>query len=231
MAKKTRKLASLPPTTPDVSNPGPPQVELPAWLGRVLARHHFPVDPLREIYLERSLEASIQMMEALPLNVLQELAAADSHILTLLRALQRPEVLPRLEAIEPLTSPYLRGLEAQMQLVKEAGNLMTSDDVAKLLNLTPQAVQHRRLKLKLLAIPQGERAYGYPACQFTHRGPIPGLERFLKSFEIQDPWMQLSFLLTPNTQLDGMQPLDLLRAGKVDPVIAAVEAFGNQVAN
>jgi hypothetical protein len=148
-------------------------------------------------------------------------------MLVLLRALQSPEVLPELERYEPLASPYLEGIQAQQDLLHEAGGLMNSSQVASLLRLTRQAVDKRRLANKLIAIPQGQHGFGYPSCQFDEKGPIPGLEEMLSTLEVEDAWMQLIFLLSPNANLDDQSPLQLLRSGETEPVLRVAATLGD----
>ena len=148
-------------------------------------------------------------------------------MLVLLKALQSPELLPELERYEPLASPYLKGIQAQQDLLREAGGLMSSSQVANLLRLSRQAVDKRRLANKLIAIPQGQHAFGYPACQFDDKGPLPGLEEVLSKLDTADAWMPLIFLLSPNATLGDQSPLQLLRLGKTAQVLNAASSFGN----
>lgn len=202
--------------------------EIPAWLDRVRSRLNIlPEDPARKIFLERAFEAVIQITQALPTQALEQTAAAGNNVLVLLRALQSPEILPELERYEPLASPYLQGLQAQQELLRLAGGLMNSEEAAKLLGLTRQAVDKRRLANKLIAIPRGQRAFGYPVCQFDAKGPLPGLDQMLGALGPHDGWMLLTFLLSPNGNLDGRTPADLLRRGEVSAVSRAAAMFGD----
>jgi hypothetical protein len=224
MANIKRTIAGA--RNPATSNTSTAQ-EIPAWLDRVRSRLNvLPEDPARKIFLERAFEAVIQITQALPTQALEQTAAAGNNVLVLLRALQSPEILPELERYEPLASPYLKGLQAQQELLREAGGLMTSEEAAKLLGLTRQAVDKRRQANKLIAIPQGQRAFGYPVCQFDAKGPLPGLDQVLVALGPHDGWMLLTFLLSPNGHLDGQTPADLLRRGEVSAVSRAASMFG-----
>jgi len=202
--------------------------EIPAWLDRVRDRlRHTPTDAVRKIFLERAFEAVIDITQAISVSSLEESAAAGNNMLVLLRALQRPEVLPELERYEPLASPYLKGIQAQQVLLREAGGLMSSTQVASLLRLTRQAVDKRRLGKKLIAIPQGQHSFGYPACQFNDRGPLPGLEEMLNGLDTSDSWTQLIFFLRPNAGLGDRSPLQCLREGQSLEVRSVAAMFGN----
>jgi hypothetical protein len=200
----------------------------PSWLDRIRDRlRHTPVDSARAIFLERAFDAVIDITQAVPLASLQQTAAANNNMLVLLKALQSPELLPELERYEPLASPYLKGIQAQQDLLREAGGLMSSLQVANLLRLSRQAVDKRRLANKLIAIPQGQHAFRYPACQFDDKGPLPGLEEVLSKLDTADAWMPLIFLLSPNATLGDQSPLQLLRLGETAQVLNAASSFGN----
>jgi hypothetical protein len=227
MQNKRRKRTPAKQAVRSLALANPTGTEIPAWLDRVRTRHDFRQDDsARNIFLERAFEAIIEMTKALPSQALEESAAAGSNFLVLLKALQSPEVLPELERYEPLASPYLKGLQAQQDLLKRADGVMTSEEVAEMLKLTRQAVDKRRQAGKLIAIPQGERGFGYPVCQFNARGPIAGLEQMLLALGTTDAWGQLAFLLSPNSALGNRAPLDLLREGQIAPVTHVATIFG-----
>jgi hypothetical protein len=201
--------------------------EIPAWLDRIRARlRSTRQDAVRKVFLERAFEAIIEITQTLPSSALEETVAAGNNVLVLLKALQSPEILPELERYEPLASPYLKGVEAQRELIKKAGGLMTSEEVANILGLTRQAVDKRRQSNKLIAIPQGQHGFGYPACQFDSRGPLHGLEEMLNSLQVSDGWMQLTYLLSCNADLENRSPLELLREGRNSAVAEAAGKFG-----
>ena len=225
--EKIRRNENRPIQGPSSQEAGPP--EIPAWLERVQARlRTVPHDPARTIFLERAFDAVVEITRALPLKSLEQTAAADNNVMVLFRALLSPQILSGLEQVEPLAAPYLRGWQAQQELLKLAGGTMTSEQVAQVLRLTRQAVDKRRNSGKLIAIPQGQHKFVYPACQFGERGPLMGLEEMLAGLGDRDAWMQLTFLLSPNSDLDGKSPHDLLRQGKSVPVVEAAARFGEQ---
>ena len=211
-------------------SPDPDPPEIPAWLDRVQAGlQGVPQDSARNIFLERAFEAVLQITRVLPRKALEETAAEGSNVMVLFRALQSPEILRELERIEPLASPYMRGWLAQKDLLKRAGGTMSSEQIAQTLGVSRQAVDKRRQAGKLIAIPQGQHRFVYPACQFGERGgTVEGLEEMLAQLGERDSWMQLTFLLSPNADLDGHSPLDLLRTGKRGLVVEAASRFGEQ---
>jgi len=130
------------------------------------------------------------------------------------------------EPLEPLASPYLKGLQAQQDLLREAGGLMSSEEVASMLRLTRQAVDKRRQAGKLIAIPQGQRGFGYPVCQFDLKGSLLGLDKMLACLDGRDGWTQLTFLLSPHSTPDNRSPLHLMRQGLVATVCKCRRRFG-----
>jgi hypothetical protein len=191
--------------------------------GRLLM---IPDDAASKIFFERAFDAVIQIGQMLPATALEETATANNNVLLMLRALQRPEILPELERYEPLASPFLQGLQAQQELLKEAGGLMSTEQVAELLGVSRQAVDKRRVNGKLIAIAQGGRGVGYPTCQFANRRSVTGLDHVLEALSGLDPWMQLTFLVSPNLQLGGRKPIDLMRKGELGLVLEAADCFG-----
>jgi hypothetical protein len=224
MANKIRKSRGARPRSPTEQAPG---LEIPAWVDRLRSRHGDKVgDPARTIFMERAIDAVLNITNTLPTKALEETAAARNNFLVLLKALQSPEILPELEHYEPLASPFLKGLQAQQDLLKKAGGLMSAEEVGSMLNQTRQAVDKRRQAGKLIGIPQGQRGFGYPTCQFTPKGPVSGLDQMLLALGPTDAWGQLTFLINPNSVLDNHSPLDLLTEGHIAQVVKAATTFG-----
>jgi hypothetical protein len=144
------------------------------------------------------------------------------------RALQSPEALAPLKTVDPLLDARLRGIAARQRLVEGHGGALTADEVAKLLNITRQAVDKRRRNGQLLAVELGRRGYYYPAWQFGESGTLPGLENVLKALTDDDPWMQLAFFIAPNPRLDGRAPYQALAGGRLEAVLIAAQAYGEQ---
>ncbi len=140
--------------------------------------------------------------------------------------MKAPELLPELERYEPLASSYLKGLEAQQELPRKAGGLLSAENVGEVLRVSRQAIDKQRQTGKLIAIPKGSNGYGYPACQFEAKGAIRGLDAVLGALGPADGWAQLTFIMCANSSLDGCNPLDLLRAGQIERVVEAAGMFG-----
>jgi len=135
-----------------------------------------------------------------------------------------------LSAVDPFAEAMARGAAIKRQLLTSGGGGLTSSQVASALGLTRQAVDKRRSRLALLALPNGSGEFVYPACQFTSDGVIPGLEKALRAFQIRNPWTQLSALLAPAPALGGKTILDALKSGLTERAVAIARSFGEQAA-
>jgi hypothetical protein len=135
-----------------------------------------------------------------------------------------------LSAVDPFAEAMARGAAIKRELLTSAGGGLTSSQVARALGITRQAVDKRRGRRSLLAVPNGSGEYLYPACQFTSDGVIAGLEEVLRAFRIQSPWTQLSVLLAAAPALGGKTILDALKSGVRETPVAIARSFGEQAA-
>src|ERR1039458_5443090 len=117
-----------------------------------------------------------------------------------------------LSAVDPFLEGMAPGCANRRDLLPGAGGGLTSSQVASALGITRQAVDKRRIRRALLAVPNGSGEYVYPACQFTSDGVIAGLEEVLRAFQMQSPWTQLSVLLASAPALGGKTILGALRS-------------------
>ncbi|HET7230657.1 MAG TPA: hypothetical protein VFJ16_11685 [Longimicrobium sp.] len=122
----------------------------------------------------------------------------------------------------------LRGAEIKQELLAESGGTYSTGEVARLLGVTPQAVQQRRMRGRLLSVPLANGEWGYPACQFTPGGPPSALPRILDAFATRDPWVQLSILVSHEPALGG-RLVDLVARGQhLDEVERIARSYGEQ---
>jgi hypothetical protein len=183
--------------------------------------------PVQEVFLRRALNALVHLGE-LTDPVLKTAISAPSDQGVVVRALQSPEALAPLKAVDPLLDARLRGITARQRLVESHGGALTADEAARLLKVTRQAVDKRRRNGQLLAVELGRRGYYYPAWQFGESGTLPGLESVLEALSDHDPWMQLAFFVAPNQRLDGKAPYQALAEGRLEAVLVAAQAYGEQ---
>jgi hypothetical protein len=112
---------------------------------------------------------------------------------------------------------------ARRRLLEDA---LTAPQVADVLGISRQAAASRAESGSLLAV-LDRGAYRFPRWQFDPRGPdgvIAGLREVLEALEPQPAFSKLVFLTRPNETLDEREPVDLLRRGERDRVLAAAHA-------
>lgn len=140
--------------------------------------------------------------------------------------------VPERSAYEPdaRARALARGLKMRRDDLARAGGTYELDDVRELMNgVTVQAVGKRVREGSLLAVPGPSNRRRYPTMQFTaDGGVVPGLKAVTEAFPSKSPWMLLNFLVNPEARLGDRAPIDLLRAGQVDPVVRAARAVGQQ---
>lgn len=178
------------------------------------------------IFLSRAIRALIEL--AGQANLSEAVAAASDYDL-LLKVLQQPEVTPFLVSKDPLAKAKLRGILAKQQLLEAEGGCLSSDDAAKALGISREAVNKRRQSGKLIGLPAG-RSYRYPVWQFQEGKTLVGLETVLEMLKVQDPWMQSAWILNQNQRLE-CSPLNLLRSGEIQQVADAAFLYGEQGAS
>lgn len=179
-------------------------------------------------FVSRALQAVANLERELPEETLEEATSAPNDLLVLLNAIKTPSVVTQLAETDPLASAKLRGVEAQQKLLKAGGGVLSAEEAGELLGISRQAVDKRRRQGQLLGLTQGRRGYAYPAWQFEKGRALSNLGNVLEILRNHDPWMQLAFFLNPNDRLAGASPADVLRAGDVERVISAAQAYGEQ---
>jgi hypothetical protein len=194
-----------------------------------------PTDNARQALAQAFLRRSVKMLERVSSSASSEaLKSALSSptdvggVASLLSDLAPLGV--DLSAVDPFMEAMARGAAIKQELLVGGGGSLTSGQVAKALGITRQAVDKRRNRRALLAVPNGSGEYVYPVCQFTSDGVIPGLEEVLRAFQVRSPWTQLSVLLASVPALGGKTILEVLKSGLIERAIAIVASFGEQAA-
>lgn len=146
-----------------------------------------------------------------PEEGLVEALASPTDVGTLARALSNAAIIgSAVGELEPLAALIAKSAEDKQSMIREAGGLLATNDVAQLLGLTRQSVYLQRRRRKLLAVPHGGEEK-FPAVQFANGQPLPGLARVLEVIGLQGAWGILDFLLAPDDDLDGLSPIQVLR--------------------
>jgi len=131
---------------------------------------------------------------------------------------------------EKLARAQVRGLGARQQLAEAEGGSWSSEDVARLLQISKTAVLKRLAAGRLLAWREERlQAARFPRWQFDDHGQVlDGLEDVLEILNRDgrlDAWAKILFFLQEKPSLGDRRPLDLLREGKVKEVSIAAEAY------
>jgi hypothetical protein len=189
--------------------------------------------PVRTAFAARGLRAVARLLEQADERTLADAAGAPSDYAALLQLLAQPEAisdLRQLDPDDPLMPARIAGLRAREEILRAEGGTLSAEQIARLLGISRQAVDHRRRRGKLLALTLGRRGYAYPAWQVVEGRTIDGLDAVLAELHDFDPWTQAAFILSPNTWLEDETPLDELRRGHVDRVREAASVYGEQIA-
>ncbi|HEX5417482.1 MAG TPA: hypothetical protein VFZ25_17605 [Chloroflexota bacterium] len=134
------------------------------------------------------------------------------------------------DVADPLREARLRGLHMRERILEAEGGCWSAEEVGQHLRISRQAVDRRRQRGQLLALPIGGKSYVYPSWQFVDTGVLPGFVETLNSFTLPGPWTQAAFFLSPNALLAEQRPLDELRKGNLEAVKAAAASYGEQIA-
>jgi hypothetical protein len=151
--------------------------------------------------------------------------SASTDVGALARALTAAASDRAVSKLDPTAELIAAGAARKAELVDMAGGLYPLQEVASILKISRQAIEKRRKAGTIIAVRTGDD-YRYPACQFTPDGMVEGLDGILKAMPIRADWMRLEWLLTPDDALDGVSPLEALKAGRLGDVMELARAHG-----
>ena len=127
----------------------------------------------------------------------------------------------------------MRGFSRHREMLQSAGGTCSADEAARRMAMSKPAVLERAAKGRLLAL-RGtkQNAVLFPVFQFADSpdGLVPGFQQVMLELGAQpalDSWAKCNFLLSPRDTLDGKAPIDLLRQGKVEAVVALAGTYAN----
>jgi hypothetical protein len=124
-----------------------------------------------------------------------------------------------------LTAAFLQGAETKHALLKAEGGVLSAQQLAEHLGITPQGLGKKRDRNQVFWLEIGD-GYVYPAFQMSPKGLLPGIREVLEAFQEEDPWARVSFMLTGDARLGGRRPIDVLRDGDVASVTRAARGLG-----
>lgn len=151
-----------------------------------------PADTLLERLRETLQHAVTSLTPEVVTDALRAASPLESAALVL-----RQAAAPEIGRITPWIDALLRGAEYKQQIAAAAGGLLSSGQVAELLGITTSAIQQRRNRNKLLAVPTLQSDWGYPAHQFSSHGVPEGVGKVVGADPEIDPWIRLSILTQP----------------------------------
>jgi len=138
---------------------------------------------------------------------------------------------PRAESIQlarRLARAVLEQDVADQGWAEQLGPAFAQADVAMLLGVSEQAVSKSRALLRLR---QRDGRPVYPVVQFDGRRVVPGLDRVLAPLLASvEALTAASWLTVVRADLQGRRPVDALREGEVDRVLALAEDFARRAA-
>jgi hypothetical protein len=195
------------------------------------AARSLPLTPIRSSFYKRALNIITRIATTAPEEGLTEALSASTDAGALARALSDSDLIgPAIRGIEPLATVIAKGAEHKQELIAEAGGLLTTTEVGKLLGISRQAVWKQRQQWKLLSVLHGGDQ-NFPAIQFMPDGRVlPGLSRVLAVIGLRGGWGTLDFLVTrDDDELDGLAPVDILKLqdpDRIDDIVRLAAAQG-----
>lgn len=183
-------------------------------------------EPLRRAILTRFLRAAGAAVGQATPTTLTRAASADSDLAAVLATLEAAIPEPRNASDEDvITKAQLRGLDARQHVLEAEGGTLSAEQMARRLHLTRQAVDLRRRNHRLIGLPVGRHGYRYPVWQLGPAGIWPWVSQMIDALAPHDSWQQVFFLLSPHPDLGGERPLDALRSGRIDDVLALARTY------
>jgi len=97
--------------------------------------------------------------------------------------------------INSLTAAFLRGAEMKRALLKAEGGVLSAQQLADHLGITPQGLGKKRDRNQVFWLEIGD-GYAYPAFQVGPKGLLPGIREVLDARMADLPWTRVNFMLT-----------------------------------
>ncbi len=187
-----------------------------------------PSDVMREVFANRMHEAVDRLVENADAATIQEAMGMADSLGGLAVTIQRIRETGVSATTDPLAAALIRGSAERERLLTMAGGLLRLGEVAEHLGITPQAVTGRRTRETILAVPQRNGEWVYPACQFTEDGLLGGIDAFVGALPTTSPWTRLQLLLGPAERYGGKPAIEFLREGKIEEALSIAGSYERQ---
>lgn len=122
-----------------------------------------------------------------------------------------------------------RGRQQMAADLAAGGDALSIQDASRLLGRSVEEVRQLAEAGALLALPT-ESGPVFPSIQFQDGDALAGLIETLAAFPDPNPRARLNYLVNPDLRLEGRRPIDCLRCGNIDQVVAAARQVGEQSA-
>jgi hypothetical protein len=120
-----------------------------------------------------------------------------------------------------LFDPLEAGRKGVTQLQEAEGGWWSGGELREKFGLQPATLHKRRAEYRIVSWRDAKNQFRYPKWQFNEAGALwPGIREVLQSFHSSDDWRVMRYFLGRRGQLADRTPLDLLRAGEVEKVLA-----------
>ena len=125
--------------------------------------------------------------------------------------------------------PYAAGEQLVEELREAEGGAWTGQELRGRFELTPATLCRRRKEHRIISWRDARHDFHYPKWQFTPAGAsLPGIQEVLAVFLSGDEWRIMRYFLGKRAQLAGLSPLDLLRRGEKEKVLAHAKLHAQQ---
>lgn len=179
--------------------------------------------------VEGTMRASLKRMTLSDLMRAVEAPTPAATVVEIMNA--APEV--GLEDGSAWTRALARGVARKQEMIRAAGGVLSSGEVARLLGVSVSAVNQRKNRHRsILAVPLSGGEWGFPARQFVGDGDVrKGVSEVVRAAGEMNPWVLLSILLDPVAGEGGPVLLDQLDDPAVrEDVLNRVRTYGEHVA-
>jgi hypothetical protein len=124
----------------------------------------------------------------------------------------------------------LRSVGVENELRDAEGGGLSDAQFAHSLGIkSRETIRKYREGRRIFGFRKGVRAYRYPAWQIHEGQLLPGLDKVIEILvgKKLQPLSIISYFLTPSSDLDEARPLDVLRKGRVEDVVADAKRYGD----